>query len=481
MELNPYWTMMGIILVLTPLTCWLFTLDQKERRTPFRRMASVIHEKRYYLHVMGYIIIIKWKSITDELNEPMKSATGHWTEFIHSIEGNVTLWFQDVFHNSMLTEILNFHYLFIYLFLIYITTVYYAYVGERDMTDKVTLNYLLIYAIAVPYYLFFNVEVTSSWIPGMEALLYHDSWYTEFYATHDPLDNAVPSLHIAIPFGIILLNWLHVREQGMKMKEWAHYRYHMFIVFNTLLFSFTILYLGIHWIIDIPLGMAVGAIGALFIHHVQPRMRNDHGPMFEGVDKRKVMQHVMVEGVIGIILLVSIFGAVAYQEAEADERVSFRLGEGDVTYDIIQRLDYGESVSIEVTNLGEDANLHVTYMQLQASLPAMGEGKIDWEKLVEESGRELLVNPGSSTVITIDDSHIWHLVFIHNPSGSGEEVMEVRMLNEYDDDSMLAAFLLSLPSLWITGFVIHRLVRLKLSEQPLISSLPSYKWNGSEE
>ena len=481
MELNPYWTMMGIILILTPLTCWLFTLNQKERRTPFSKMASVIHEKRYYLHVMGYIVIIKWKSMTDNLNEPMKNSTGHWTEWIHAIEGNATLWFQDVFRNPVLTEFLNFHYLFIYLFLIYITTVYFAYVGERDMTDKVTLNYLLIYAIAVPYYLFFNVEVTSSWIPGMDALLYHDAWYTEFYATHDPLDNAVPSLHIAIPFGIILLNWLHVRERGMKMKEWEHYRYHVFIVLNTILFSFTILYLGIHWIVDIPLGMAVGAIGALFIHHVQPRMRNDHGPMFEGVDKRKVVRHILVEGVIGVILLVSIFGAVAYQEAEANERVSFRLGEGDVTYEIIQRLEYGESVEIEVTNLGDDANLHVTYMQLQASLPAMGEGEIDWDKLVEDSGGELLVNPGSSTVITIEESDIWHLLFIHNPSDSGQEVMEVRVMNEYEDDSMLSAFLLSIPSLWITGFVIHRLVRLKISEQPLISSLPSHKWNGSEE
>ena len=102
MELNPYWMMMGIILILTPLTCWLFTLNQKERRTPFGRMASVIHEKRYYLHVMGYIIIIKWKSVTDELNEPMKTATGHWTEWIYAIEGNATLWFQEAFQNPVL-------------------------------------------------------------------------------------------------------------------------------------------------------------------------------------------------------------------------------------------------------------------------------------------------------------------------------------------------------------------------------------------
>ena len=111
------------------------------------------------------------------------------------------------------------------------------------MTDKVTLNYLFIYALAVPYYLFFNVEVTSSWIPGMEALLYHDGWYTAFYALHDPLDNAVPSLHVAIPFGILMLNYLHVRERGERLRDWRHCRYHRFVLINTLLFGFTILYL----------------------------------------------------------------------------------------------------------------------------------------------------------------------------------------------------------------------------------------------
>ena len=38
-------------------------------------------------------------------------------------------------------------------------------------------NYFVVYVLAVPLYLFFNVEVTSSFIPGMDALLYHDSWY----------------------------------------------------------------------------------------------------------------------------------------------------------------------------------------------------------------------------------------------------------------------------------------------------------------
>ena len=135
------------------------------------KIGDMIHNQRYYLHIMGYVVIIIWKGITDKLNEPIKYATGHWTDWVYAIEGEPTLWIQQTFENSTMTGFLNFHYLFIYLFFIYVTTVYYAYSGERDMTDKVTLNYLLIYALAVPYYLFFNVEVTSSWIPGMKALL----------------------------------------------------------------------------------------------------------------------------------------------------------------------------------------------------------------------------------------------------------------------------------------------------------------------
>ena len=481
MALNPYWVMMGLVVVLTPLTCWLFTLNQKQHRTPLKDVARIIHEKRYYLHIMGYFIIIKWKAWTDNLNEPMKRLTGHWTDWVYAIEGNATLWVQEFFRNSYLTDFLNFHYLFIYLFLIYITTVYYAYVGERDMTDKVALNYLLIYAIAVPYYLFFNVEVTSSWIPGMDAILYQDAWYAEFYATHDPLDNAVPSLHIAIPFGIILLNILHVREKGMKMKEWAHYRYHVFIVANTVLFSFAILYLGIHWIIDIPLGMAIGAIGAFFIHHLQPHLRNDHGKMFEGVTKEKVVRHVMVEGFIGLMLLLSIFAAVSYQEENMDERVSFRLGEGDTTYEIIQRLHYGETVEVEVTNLAKNADLYIVAIQLQAALPSMAEGSVNWTNLSDEGGHEIRITSGQTLTLTLGQSDVWHLILLHNPIDSGAEVMEVRVLNDYGEDSMLNAYLLSIPSLWMTGFVIHRLVRLKMANKSLIDSLPSHRWQSDEQ
>ena len=454
-------------------------MHRPEMRVPWRQWARTFHDKRYYLHALGYIAIIKWKQITDTINEPIKIKTGHWTELVYSIEGDFTKWIQDAFQNDALTDFLNFHYLFVYLFLIYVTTVYFAFTNDRDMADKVALNYLLIYALAVPYYLFFNVEVTSSWIPNMDALLYHDGWYSSFYALHDPLDNAVPSLHVAIPFGILYLNYLHVKEKGMKMSEWRHWPYHIFIVINTLMFMFTILYLGIHWFVDIPLGIIIGGIGALFIHHLQPRLRNDFGPMFKGVTRKKVWRHVFAEGVTALLLLTFILMSVNIQSETADSRISYQLGADDSTFEIIQEFSPGSTVSSNLTNLHESITLEVVVIIVEMSEPAMQGGSIDWE-IMKTLGEYHTVEPQSTLMLEIDTPNNYHLIIMHNPGnsdGSSEnEVVQVRIINDYHEDIMWKAVLLSLPSLWITGFVIHRLYRLKKYKRSLIDSTPSHLW-----
>ncbi|MBO57758.1 MAG: hypothetical protein CMA77_02040 [Euryarchaeota archaeon] len=478
---SPYWVMMGIILILTPVICWLFTAHKPTMRTPLRKIGQMIHDQRYYLHIMGYIVIIVWKGITDKLNEPIKTHTGHWTDIVYGLEGEIVLWIQQAFENPSLTAFLNFHYLFIYLFLIYVTTVYFAFSGERDMTDKVTLNYLLIYAIAVPYYLFFNVEVTSSWIPGMDALLYHDGTYTSFYVSHDPLDNAVPSLHVAIPFGILLLNWLHVKEKGVRLRDWEHWRYHVFIAANTILFMFSILYLGIHWIIDIPLGMAVGGIGALFIHQKQPRLRNGYGTTFRGFTKKKWKDHILVEGLVGLLLLAAIVGALSLQDDRMDEVPSFRLGPGDSTYDIVQQISFHESVEVSITNWGDEQTLEVLLIVVQNSENAMVDGEIDWEQLSSFSEVTTIV-PGDTIKLTVDQPKVWTLVVLHHPGGEDSGILEVAITNQYPDNaSLTSAYLLSIPSLWITGNVVYRLVRVKKSGMEWYSSLPSHTWSSNEE
>lgn len=483
-NMSPWTVMMSMILFLTPVICSIFSLHDKESRVKYGSWLKTIHKQRYYLHAMGYIIIIRWKNLTDGLNEPIKERVGHWTDSVHGLEGNIVHWIQSTFENDALTTFLNFHYLFVYLFLIYVTTVYFAYTSDRDMTDKVTLNYLLIYAIAVPYYLFFNVEVTSSWIPGMDALLYHDGWYSTFYATHDPLDNAVPSLHVAIPFGILMLNYLHVRSKGIPMKEWRHYRYHMFILINTIMFIFAILYLGIHWIIDIPLGMIVGGIGALFIHHLQPRLRNDYGSMFKGVTRQKVRKHIMVEGTILLILFAAIMGAVNHQDSTNEDQPSFRLGAGDTVQDIIAEMNPKYGVTTTIANLDESIPLEYAIITVNLAETGFADFGIDWDKMqalaehhcTQPVACTATLLPNESVDLSLNSPYVYTFIFLHHPGD--ENILEVQVTSSYEnsENSMTKAAALSLPSLYITGFVIYRLYRLNKNGRSWFDALPSHKW-----
>ena len=476
--MSPYWVMMGMILFLTPIVCWVFSRNQRDTCVPLNKVFTEIDDKRYYFHVFGYLIIMVWKMATDGLNEPIKPKTGHYTDWIHGFEGEFVLWIQDTFRNAVLTDLLNFHYLFIYLFLIYVTTIYYMYTGERDLTDKVTLNYLLIYALAVPYYLFINVEVTSAYIPGMDALLYHDSWYAVFYASHDPLDNCVPSLHIAIPFGIIALNWLHMREKGIELKDWKHKRYHQFIFWNTVLFIFTILYLGIHWVIDIPLGILIGGVGALFIHHVQPRLRNGFGPTFEGFTRAKAKRHLLVEGIIVLLLTSVLMASMTYQSETMDERASMRLGPGDSNHDIIQKMEYGLEANFILTNWDTEDHVEVIIVELEEASNSMEDNEIKWDDFSE---RAISIAPGETHTFTVDQHKYWHLAIVHL-NDSAEGVTEVHIKVEYSgEDQMAKSFLMSMPSLWMTGWVLHRLGRMKWEGRGWIDSTPSHAWSAIEE
>jgi hypothetical protein len=278
-----------------------------------------------------------------------------------------------------------------------------------------------------------------------------------------------------------MLNYLHVKEKGGKMSEWDHWPYHVFILVNTILFCFSILYLGIHWVTDIPLGMIVGGLGALFIHHLQPRLRNDHGSFFKGLSKTKIKRHSIVEGIGTLVMLTLILMAVNFQIDQSDERVSYRLGPQDSTFEIIQEISYDETVDSQIINLDDSMSLEVVYLQVVDSLPAMDSGTIDWEEL-KTLGVNYTVPAGGTLDIVTTQHNVYHFIVLHNPAESSSEdsVMEVRVTNDYHEDKISSALLLSLPSLWMTVFVLHRLRRLKINKRSLLDSTPSHIWDEEE-
>ncbi len=249
------------VIASTPLALMLFS-PRRWGGGLLYNLKRIAIDHRWPIILFGVIVLEKnW---VDSLNDPIRGVFGDNTWLLHAIEGDAVLWIQNTFQWDGLTAFLAVHYLWMYVFMNYFTVMLFAYRDDKELAGLAALNYSVIYILAIPFYIFFNVQITSDYIPGMEALLYNSSpSFFDFFVTIDPLDNAFPSLHTAIPFGLILVTWWTMRRRGYSLRDWEHRGYLIFLIINFVMFLFSILYLGIHWITDIPGGMLVGLMGAI--------------------------------------------------------------------------------------------------------------------------------------------------------------------------------------------------------------------------
>ncbi len=208
--------------------------------------------RRYWIHVLILFMIYNAKDGLDEIDRILMASTGlDMTPWIYAIEGDLVLHVQQFFEAQWLTVTLTHFYVAGFMFICYVSVFYFAYFDDRWMADRVTLTIAWVYILAVPFYLFFNVRVTGAYIPEMETLAYSlNPEISDWFRRIDPFTNCMPSLHIGIPYAV----WLCIKRFDHD-ERWALYRKIVFVY--VLLTAFTIIYLGIHWIIDIAGGMIV--------------------------------------------------------------------------------------------------------------------------------------------------------------------------------------------------------------------------------
>ena len=208
--------------------------------------------RRYWIHVLILFLIYNAKDGLDEIDRILMASTGlDMTPWIYAIEGDLVLHVQQFFEAQWLTVMLTHFYVAGFMFICYVSVFYFAYFDDRWMADRVTLTIAWVYILAVPFYLFFNVRVTGAYIPEMETLAYSlNPEISDWFRRIDPFTNCMPSLHIGIPYAV----WLCIKRFDHD-ERWALYRKIVFVY--VLLTAFTIIYLGIHWIIDIAGGMIV--------------------------------------------------------------------------------------------------------------------------------------------------------------------------------------------------------------------------------
>ena len=211
--------------------------------------------RRYWAHMIVVFSVYLWKDLLDGMDRVLMASTKlDMTPYVYAIEGDIVLWVQQELRNAALDQMLTHFYVMGFMTATFASFLYPIYFDDRHMADRVSLSMFWVYIIAIPFFLFFNVGVTGDHIPAMQTIAYDltpeiHNWFTRI----DPFSNGMPSLHIGLPFAI----WLTMQrwdEDG----RWVNYR--NFLIVFMLVTAFSIIYLGIHWIVDIIGGMAVAIL-----------------------------------------------------------------------------------------------------------------------------------------------------------------------------------------------------------------------------
>ncbi|MDG1554428.1 MAG: hypothetical protein P8Q96_05940 [Candidatus Thalassarchaeaceae archaeon] len=467
--IGPYGTSMGALLLLTLPIHYLLTRDEKDRRVSLRELPREIREKGYWWHILLYVLMFLYKAVIDYHNEPMKDKVGGFTHWIYSIEGDWTNNIQEYFLNDTLTNLLSGHYLFMYLFMIWFSPIYYILCRDEIMADKAALNYFIIYVLSVPLYLFFNVEVTSTYIADMDALLYHDSFTLFFFIDNDPMDNAIPSLHVGLPISLLIINRLHCRKLGINFNDWRHKEFDRFVSINVIIYLFSIQYLGIHWFIDIIPGIFLAIITSSFVHSVQPiiRARNENGYSSLLPNRNQLVASLITVIICSTWLLAGVVDGPGTDENEANMRV----GIGDVNLDTIEVHSLWDPVFVDVSNVGEN-NLDILLIQRKYVQPHVEKGIFNWDSF-EDSGQFIFLPSNESIELEVNPTTLFDVYIIlvrisESIDLDSDALGEVRISAHYVDDKLLwTGLLVSLPAFIITGIVLEGAINLRRNQSKL--------------
>lgn len=190
-------------------------------------------------------VVIKIENIIFDIR-PLGIDVTWWFYQVEGVEH--ILYLQNHLSNPIIVHLSSLFYVLGLTFFVAFIPIFF--ILRRDINNfelfakALAVNYMFI----LPCYIFFHVTVTSSYAPEVEPLLYSHPQYLAILQLINRQSNCFPSGHISISLTITLIAMYSERLNRLAV----------FGIIFTLLTAFVIIYLGVHWLIDIPAGVAVG-------------------------------------------------------------------------------------------------------------------------------------------------------------------------------------------------------------------------------
>ncbi len=218
--------------------------------------------KTIFLNIKGHLpyILIIFGVVAFHLFEVnvIDATVTEWVGYdyantIKTMEGDIVYWFSQNWTQALVYFFVVM-YIGVYPFTLWFAPLYFILMDEKKSMKSLAYGLLIIYIIALPFYLFVPITNVYTHYPNAESALESVIPAVEnfFYSTTTH-NNCLPSLHTAMA---IMVAW-SVRLTGNK-------KFTYFAYFCMISVIISVIYLSIHWITDVIAG-AILAMGAIFI------------------------------------------------------------------------------------------------------------------------------------------------------------------------------------------------------------------------
>lgn len=225
------------------------------RNISLSRLAeSVRYNLLYIAIIVGAPLLVLIEHAVASIEPSSKEVV--YTNWLFSIGGNAIRILQDRLDYQVLADFSILIYVWVFAFIIYFTPILILAMDDRATFRRYAIAMLFNYLVLLPFYIFFPVTVTGFYADtGMTPLLYIDTHWGRMVTSVDPLNNDFPSAHISLVVTALLV----LVSAGVDYR-----RYYYFVACAAVGITFSVLYLGVHWLADVFAGFVL-AIGAYVV------------------------------------------------------------------------------------------------------------------------------------------------------------------------------------------------------------------------
>lgn len=225
--------------VIVVLLIWLGT-----RRNPLLAFLEIgrelLRSYKFLLIVVGMISVLTLNKYELQIEKNMHLGSDY-TSLIFGLEGHFVEYVQQLFYSPWLTPIIVFFYIFMLQSVLAASLGVYLLDKNRVMLYATCYTIMIVYAVAIPFYLYFPVNEVWSYAPAGVRFTMLDIFprFEQEYRPLSGLNNCFPSLHTAISVSTAILAY----RSGNR-------RWMVITTLSAAMIVFGIFYLGIHWLTD---------------------------------------------------------------------------------------------------------------------------------------------------------------------------------------------------------------------------------------